>query len=215
MKFKGFAGMDRSGSSGNFPLVIAAIISKNKNQINECYESIFRLAAKINPIFSSRREIKSRDFGNTHQRKSVMKIMSEFEISFNVLFVKNEISEIIKKYSAKYKYYQKIEACFWFECLRVAATRCGIFPQVIFVDETYSGKDQELFVSVIKNLAEKRLMLSPVMETADSRFENAVKLADLAAGFFKADSNIQNTYRKSLLSLDSRIIAEYIEEELR
>lgn len=215
MKFKGFAGMDRSGSSGNFPLVIAAIISKNKSQINECYESIFSFAAKINPIFSSRREIKARDFGNTHQRKSVMEIMSEFEINFNVLFVKNEISEIIKKYSAKYKYYQKIEACLWFECLRIAATNGGSFPQVVFVDETYSGKDQEIFVSAIKNLIEKRLALSPVIETADSRFENAVKLADIVAGFFNADSNIQNNHRQFMINFDSRLITEYIEETLR
>ncbi len=215
MKFKGFAGMDRSGSSGNFPLVIAAIISKNKSQINECYESIFRLAAKINPIFSSRREIKSRDFNNSHSRASVLDIMKEIGISYSVLFASSKISEVIRKYSTKYKYYQKIEACLWFECLRAAAANNGAFPQVIFVDETYSGKDQELFVSVIKNLAEKRLMLSPVLETADSRFENAVKLADIAAGFFKADSNIRNINKNSVIAFDNRLIAEYIEETLR
>lgn len=207
--------MDRSGSSGNFPLVIAAIISRNKNQINECYESIFRLAAKINPIFSSRREIKSRDFNNTHSRTSVLNIMEKFGIGYSVLFASSKISEVIRKYSTKYKYYQKIEACLWFECLRVAATRCGIFPQVIFVDETYSGNDQEIFVSVIRNLIEKRLALLPVMETADSRFENAVKLADLVAGFFKSDAAIQNSFKQSKTVCDNDAISEYAEEELR
>lgn len=195
--------------------VAAAIISKNKNQINECYESIFSFAAKINPIFSSRREIKARDFGNTHQRKSVMEIMSEFEITFNVLFVKNGISETIKKYSAKYKYYQKIEACLWFECLRIAATNSGSFPQVVFVDETYSGKDQELFVSTIRNLIGKRFRLMPVIETVDSRFENAVKLADLVAGFFKSDAAVQNSFKQSKTVCDNDAISEYAEEELR
>lgn len=215
MKFKGFAGMDRSGSSGNFPLVIATIISRNKNQINECYESIFRFASKINPIFSSRREIKSRDFNNTNSRTSVLDILKKFEVRCNVLFVSGKVSEIIRNYSAKYKYYQKIEACLWFECLRAAAARGGIFPQVIFVDETYSGKDQELFVSAIKSLIENRLMLSPIIETADSRFENAVKLADIVAGFFKADSNIQNNNKQFLISFDNKLITEYMEETVR
>jgi len=209
MKFKGFAGMDRSGSLGNLPSVIGVVISENKADIQKCYQSIRKIAVKINPIFISRGEIKSKDFNAFNSRLSAIKEFEKHKIRFYAFFANRDFFELFKQYKNYRKYMQKIEAILWFECLRLSILNSDINPQVVFLDETFSGDDQEIFISVIRKLCAERLMFVPVLETVSSRLEDTVKLADLIAGFFKADQKIQEHFGKYKKTIDVGMIKEY------
>lgn len=215
MKFKGFAGMDRSGSLGNLPSVIGIVISENKTDIQKCYQSIRKIAIKINPIFISRGEIKSRDFNNFNSRLSAIKEFEKHKVKFYAFFANRNFFELFKQYKNYGKYMQKLEAILWFECMRQAIIDSDTNPQVVFLDETFSGSDQDIFISTIRKLCAERLMFVPVLETVSSRLEDNVKLADLIAGFFKADQKIQEQFGRFKKQINIGTIEEYANNIMR
>jgi len=215
MKFKGFAGMDRSGSLGNLPSVIGVVISENKADIQKCYQSIRKIAVKINPIFISRGEIKSKDFDNYSSRLSAIGEFEKNNVKFYAFFVNRDFFDLFKQYKNRRKYMQKLEAILWFECLRLSVMSSDTNPQVAFLDETFSGSDQEIFVSTIRKMCAERLMFVPVLETVSSRLEDTVKLADLVAGFFKADNKIQEQFKQNKKEIKIDAIAEYAKENIK
>lgn len=197
---KGIVGIDRSGSRGNYPIVVASVYSENMRNFEKAIQEI-KESFKI-----KHGRIKGKDFSFRQHESAINTIISN-DIRFFVCMVsQKDYSEIEKSVNTKKSWEQNLEALLWFKSVYFLAKKFALMPREIFYERTFPDTS---FDKRLEGLIRENLFADYIC--AGDKFSPYIVVADWIANFFFRNSNIANIYKEQALYIG----LNNIEQELR
>lgn len=198
-KRKGIIGVDRSGSRGDYPIVVVSIYSdKAVNFYNAIKEVKDRLGLGG--------FIKGKDFKMGSYQK-IIEIIKKKKVKFNVLIVNQDIyTNIEEEIRWKKDWEMKLEAHLWSKIVLSLINKIKTLPNKIFYERTYKGTGNDAFDNVFKSLVNNQLKIKEIF-IGDKR-EPQIILADWIAHFFYKDKRLNNLFRDDIHKLRDKEIGD-------
>jgi len=200
LKKCGIVGIDRSGSRGNYPIVVVSVYSENMKNFEKAIQEI------KNSFKIKHGRVKGKDFSFKQHENAIDTIISNNIKFFACIVSQRDYSDIEKFINSKKSWEQNLEALLWFKSVYFLAKKFALTPKEVFYERTFPGT---VFDRKLEGLIKERLYIDSVC--IGDKFSPYIVVADWIANFLFRNSSLANIYRNQIfyIGLDN------MEQELR
>ncbi len=184
----GIVGIDRSGSRGNYPIVVATVYSENMKNFERAIQEI-KSSFKI-----KHGRVKGKDFSFKQHENAIDIIISNNIRFFACVVSQRDYSDIEKFINSKKSWEQNLEALLWFKAVYFLIKKFALAPKEVFYERTFPDT---VFDRKLESLIRERLCIDSVC--IGDKFSPYIVVADWIANFLFRNSSLANIYRNQIL----------------